>query len=180
MEYWKSIKGYEGIYEISNTGKVKSLQREYENSGSYSGKIKRKEIIIKQNVNRLGYHVVTLSKNGVRKFHIVYRLVAFAFLENPNSFKEVNHKDLNKSNNNVENLEWCDRKYNVNHFYYYSNKSSKYKGVSFQKCRNKWVAYIDINNKRFSLGRFNSEEEANKYRLDFINKLNKQTNEEFI
>ena len=180
MEIWKPINGYEGIYEVSNTGRIKSLEREYSNSGSYSGKIKRKESIIKQNINRLGYHVVTLSKNGVRKFHIVHRLVAFAFLENPNSFKEVNHKDLNKSNNNVDNLEWCDRTYNINHFYHYSNKSSKYKGVSFSSERNKWVAYIDLNKKRFSLGRFDTEEEANNYRLNFIKQLKTTEHEEFI
>lgn len=169
MEIWKSIQGYEGFYEVSNKGRIKSLKRTVKNSGSYSGKRIYHEKILKQNINRLGYHVVTLSKHSKRKFFIVHRIVANAFIDNPKKLPEVNHKDLNKSNNNVQNLEWCTRSENVNHFYNKTNTSSKHKGVYYQKDRKKWGAYVDYQGKRISLGRFNTESEAHKYRTNFIN-----------
>jgi len=177
MEIWKNIKDYEGLYQVSNTGKVKSLKRVSLNSGSYSGSVLVKEKELKQTINKYGYHVVTLFKNGVRKFMTVHRLVAQEFIYRPNEYREVNHLDLNKSNNHVTNLQWCNREQNINHYYENSNKSSKYKGISYSKERNKWCAYIDINKKRFSLGRFKTELEAKEYREDFINNLKKQSNE---
>ena len=98
-EIWKPIKGYEGLYEVSNWGRVKSLKF-------------GKERILKPSI-RHGYYFVGLSKNGIVKTYQVHRLVAEAFIDNPNNYKEVNHKDENKLNNSVENLEWCDRLYNV-------------------------------------------------------------------
>ena len=177
MEIWKNIKGYEGLYQVSNTGKVKSLKRKSINNGSFSGFVSVKEKELKQTINRLGYHVVTLFKEGKRNFKIVHRLVAQEFIYKPDEYKEVNHLDLNKSNNHVTNLQWCDRKQNINHYYENSNKSSKYKGVSYSKERNKWSAYIDINKKRLSLGRFETELQAKEYRENFINQL-KQINYE--
>ena len=102
-EYWKPVVGYEGLYEVSNFGRVKSLKF-------------GKERILKQSKNKKtkhGYYVVCLSKNGIVKNYLVHRLVAQAFLPNPNDYKEVNHKDENPQNNIVSNLEWCDRLYNV-------------------------------------------------------------------
>lgn len=174
MEYWKDIKNYEGLYKVSNTGKIKSLKRVSTHNGSYSGTILVKEKELKQSINKYGYHTVTLYKNGIRKFKTVHRLVAQEFILNPNNYKEVNHIDLNKSNNNTNNLEWCNREQNINHYYANSNKSSKYKGVSYSKERKKWCAFVDINKKRFSLGRFKTELEAKEYRDNFINNLNKQ------
>ena len=98
-EYWKPVVGYEGLYEVSNWGRVKSLKF-------------GKERILKQSI-RHGYYIVCLSKNGIVKSYYVHRLVAEVFLPNPNNYKEVNHKDENKTNNVVTNLEWCDRLYNV-------------------------------------------------------------------
>ena len=100
MEEWRAVPGYEGLYEVSNTGNVKSL-------------IKNK--IIKGFINRSGYRLVGLSKNGIRKKITIHRLVAQVFIENPDNLPEVNHKDEDKTNNNVDNLEWCDRKYNNNY-----------------------------------------------------------------
>lgn len=180
MEIWKSIKNFECLYEVSNYGNVRSVSRKVLNNGSYSGYTNIKSKVLKQTKNRLGYHVLTLFKNGKRHFKIVHRLVAEAFLDNPNNYSEVNHKDLNKSNNYFANLEWCSREYNVNHFYKSKSKTSKYKGVSFQKDRNKWVSFIDIDKKRINIGRFDTEEEAYTQRLNYINKLKTIDYEKFI
>ena len=112
-EIWKPIKGYEGLYEVSNKGRIKSLKR-YTNSKNEFGNIKQNhnEKILKNNTMKTGYVMTTLYKEGKPKSFFIHRLVAEAFINNPNNYKEVNHKDENKSNNNVENLEWCTRKYN--------------------------------------------------------------------
>lgn len=102
MEEWKDIEGYEGLYQISNQGRVKSLKFGRE-------KIRKS---IKQ---KSGYFLVQLHDNGKREHKLVHRLVAQAFIPNPQKLPEVNHKDEDKSNNSVENLEWCDRKYNANY-----------------------------------------------------------------
>lgn len=108
-EVWKDISGYEGLYQVSNLGRVKSLTREITNNGmSYliNGKI------LKENKLANGYLKVCLSANGNSKLHYVHRLVAQAFIPNPNHYPMVNHKDEDKTNNLVENLEWCTAKYN--------------------------------------------------------------------
>lgn len=103
-EYWKPVLGYEGLYEVSNWGRVKSMN--YNHTG--------KERIMKLVPNKAGYLYVVLYKNGKVKTFRVHRLVAEAFLPNPDNLPEVNHKDENKLNNNVNNLEWCSAKYNSN------------------------------------------------------------------
>lgn len=108
-EIWKDIQGFEGCYQISNFGRVKSLTR------SSSGK-RPIDQIIKQGYDKDGYNIITLhnAKNGVkRKTFRVHRLVANAFLLNPVCLPEINHIDENKTNNNVNNLEWCTTKYNL-------------------------------------------------------------------
>ena len=105
MEVFKDIKGYEGLYQISNYGRVKSLN--YNNTG--------KERILIPGKGRSGYLQVKLCKKGKQKNHLVHRLVAQAFMPNPDNLPEVNHKDEDKSNNNVNNLEFCSRQYNVNY-----------------------------------------------------------------
>lgn len=110
-EIFKPIKGYEGLYEVSNLGNVKSVCKNGKGIGI--GK-SRKEVILKPIMNK-GYLRVNLSKNGVIKHFSIHRLVAEAFLPNPNNYPEVNHKDENKTNNTIDNLEWCDSKYNNNY-----------------------------------------------------------------
>lgn len=105
IEEWRPIEGYEGLYEVSDLGRIKSLGNDKT----------RKEKILRQVKMKNGYLIVNLYKNGKLKTCKVHRLVANAFLENPNSYICVNHKDENKENNFVDNLEWCDHKYNINH-----------------------------------------------------------------
>lgn len=103
-EMWKDIPGYEGLYQVSNLGNIRSLK--------YAGGNKVK--LLKQATTN-GYKQVQLSKNGKGKNHLVHRLVAIAFIPNPNNLPVVNHKDENPSNNNVDNLEWCTQEYNINY-----------------------------------------------------------------
>ena len=105
MEEWRDIKGYEGLYQVSNTGKVKSLN--YSKTG--------KEGILKSCKNSAGYLILELFKNGIGKCHAIHRLVAEAFIPNIDNLPCINHKDENKENNYVENLEWITYKENANH-----------------------------------------------------------------
>ena len=120
IEIWKDIEGYEGLYEVSSYGRVRSLgQFVNHNFGGYAY---RKGRILKPGLGSRGYLSVTLSKNGIQKQYTVHRLVAQAFIENPDNLPQVNHKDEDRTNNNVTNLEWCDAKYNVN----YGNRLNKF------------------------------------------------------
>lgn len=96
-EEWKEIKGFEGIYEVSNLGRI----RRY----------------LKPAINNLGYKHLALMKNATdeKKEYLLHRLVAEAFIPNPDNLPYINHKDENPSNNHVDNLEWCTQKYNVNY-----------------------------------------------------------------
>ena len=114
-EIWKDIEGYKGLYQVSNLGRVKSLN--YRRTG--------KEGIMKGVDDGCGYLQVALSKDGKDKKCRLNRLVAQAFLENPNSLPEVNHKNEDKTDNCVENLEWCDRAYNVNYGTGNKNRAEK-------------------------------------------------------
>jgi len=102
-EIWKDIPGYEGHYQISNKGNVRS----------FVNRLKSKPCIIRKPVpDRRGYLTVMLWKNNHNRCLKIHRLVAEVFLDNPMNLPQVNHKDEDKTNNNVENLEWCDNQYN--------------------------------------------------------------------
>ena len=103
-EIWKDIEGYEGRYQVSNFGNVKSLN--YKHTGE--------EKIMQSCKDKIGYLHIKLFMNGKPKMYKVHRLVAQAFIPNSNNYPQVNHKDENKINNNVNNLEWCTAKYNSN------------------------------------------------------------------
>lgn len=113
-EQWKPITGYEGLYEVSNLGNVRSLDRRTRAKNN-STMLRKGCILIPFYEEKKGYYQVTLNKDGKKKHHRVHRLVASAFLENPFNYTDVNHKDENKTNNHVDNLEWCTRKYNNNY-----------------------------------------------------------------
>lgn len=113
-ESWKDIKNYEGFYQVSNYGRIKSLQRNVPTKGG-STRISNVRIL-KAKINQHGYCTVTLIATGMgRGFFMVHRLVAEAFIPNTNHLPFINHKDENKLNNVVLNLEWCTAKYNTNY-----------------------------------------------------------------
>ena len=112
-EVWKDIKGYEGLYQVSNLGRIKSLEREVWNG--YKVFLKSEKILKPKSNSKDGYLRIALSKNGKVKDKLIHRLVAEEFIPNPNNLPQVNHKDENKNNNYVTNLEWCDSKYNANY-----------------------------------------------------------------
>lgn len=105
QEIWKDVPEYEGVYQVSNLGNVRSLN--YNNKGKTAN--------ISQHIHKTGYLNVILCKNSEKKTKSVHRLVALAFLPNPNGYQCVNHIDANKANNNVGNLEWCTHKQNTAH-----------------------------------------------------------------
>ena len=109
FEEWRDIKGAEGTYQISNQGRVRSVDRIDANGA------KRNGIILSQKVARSGYKTVSLYFNQRWHHPSVHRLVAEAFIPNPNNLPQVNHKDEDKTNNCVDNLEWCSAKYNTNY-----------------------------------------------------------------
>lgn len=108
-EIWKPIEGYEGLYEVSNFGRVRSLDH-FETNGVCVILYKGKNIV--GSVSKHGYHVVSLCKHGVQKSFKTHRIVAKTFIPNPKNYPCVNHKDQNRLNNFVDNLEWCTYSYN--------------------------------------------------------------------
>lgn len=109
VETFLSVPGYEGLYEISNLGNVKSLR---------SGRL------MKKSKNNVGYEMLTLTKDKTQKTYLIHRLVALTFIPNPLDLPEINHKDEVKTNNSVENLEWCSRDYNLNYGTYKERMSA--------------------------------------------------------
>jgi len=105
-EVWKDVKGWEGFYQVSNLGRFKGVERL--DSRGY----KQKERIMKGYDNGHGYIHVYGSKNGIAKTLKLHRIIAEAFIPNPNNLPCVNHKDENRANNHVDNLEWCTYSYN--------------------------------------------------------------------
>lgn len=146
---WKPIKGYLGLYEVSNTGLIKSIKRSNKTGRSYGERF-LPEKILKQVTDKDGYKRVTLSKNGKRSNFYVHRLVATAFLDNDKCYPVVNHKNEDKTDNNVANLEWCTVKYN-NHY------GKGYCKKRFSKQR-KEITALNLENKIFSV--FGSINEA--------------------
>ena len=113
QEIWKDIPGYMGLYQVSNFGRIKGLSRIVKNKDSQmvvESKIKNPQL--NKTNDRL---IISLSKDGIKRTYFIHRLVALAFIPNPNNLPQINHKDENPKNNNVENLEWCTAYYNTHY-----------------------------------------------------------------
>lgn len=145
-EEWRPIKGYEGFYEVSNLGRVRSLDREIvrndERKQFYHG------ITLKNIITKIGYAAVFLCKNNKYTLSHIHRVVATAFIPNPQSLPQVNHIDGNKQNNHVDNLEWCTAKQNTIHAFNTGliksgakHHASKLTFEQVQKIRNEYIPY---------------------------------------
>lgn len=188
-EVWKSVVGYENLYEVSNCGRVRSVDRvTIGNKPSMRGSTLYhfKGKMLKQ-ANRKGagmpYKQVVLYKNKTHKTVSVHRLVAEAFIPNPDGLPQVNHKDENPSNNNVYNLEWCTCKYNVNYGTATDRRASKTRSNAYNQkpviCVNTGISYqnsceaeretgVNANNiKECCKGNYNS---AGGFKWEYINK----------
>ena len=165
-EIWKDIEGYEGLYCISNLGRVKSLSRILK--GRNCNRITKEKI---RNIFLYsGYLGLILCTDNKQKKTSIHRLIAKAFVENPNKKCIVNHIDGNKLNNSIENLEWVTMRENSCHSQLKKDSTSNLIGVSFHSKSKKWASQIFINNKTIHLGLYNTEEKAyqarKKYELE--------------
>ena len=137
-ETWKDILGYEGMYQVSNLGRVRSLDRDIWNGVNY---FKKQGRILKQGENHKGYPIVYLSVSQVDKTCSVHRLVAQAFIPNPDNKPQVNHINGNKKDNTVDNLEWCTALENNRH----ALRNGLVSHDNMHKALRKKVRKIDVN-----------------------------------
>lgn len=139
MASWKAVKGYEGLYSVSDEGDVKSHSRIVRDGKK---EYRRKEKLLKQGNrgrgNLLYKFVILTDGKGKVEHKSVHRLVAEAFIPNPNGYEEVNHKDRDPSNNRIDNLEWCNRQYNIEYSknipvsqYLNGEKIAEYKSITY-------------------------------------------------
>lgn len=170
MEKWKKVKGFEKSYEVSNLGRVRSLDREV-NHGR-GGKYILKGKVLKGNISNHGYQQYTLKEGEKKKIVLAHQVVAQAFLDYEiKGFKKVvDHIDNNKQNNKLDNLQVISVRENTSKDR--KNKSSKYTGVSWNKAYKKWYAEIRSSNKRWNLGLFKTEEEAHNQYQAALKQLN--------
>lgn len=157
-EIWKDIEGYEGYFQISNFGKVKSVQRIIWIEGKKPRYKNIRERILKTWKNNSGYEMVALYINGIKKDRTVHRLVARAFIPNENKLPDVNHKNGLKFDNCVENLEWITKGNNEKHKR--QKIQNKKRGVRWHTIAKKWVAEIGVCGKYYYLGLFVDKEAA--------------------
>lgn len=156
-EIWKPIKGYEGLYEVSNLGRVKSL--------SYNGpdrKNKKEKILRPAFTGRnKNYSIVSLYAYGKRKLYMIHDLVLQSFVGDKPDNITVDHIDMNPKNNRLENIEYVSMRENISRARKKrGNHSSKFTGVSWNKDREMWSAFIFINGKNKNIGCFKNELEA--------------------
>lgn len=126
-EVWQDIDGYEGLYQVSNHGRIRSLDR-YDSMGRL-----RKGAILAINDNGHGYKNISLHKDGKTKTFYVHRLVALAFIPNENNLPQINHVDENRDNNHADNLEWCTNEYNSNYGSHNYNLSKAHSGKTLSE-----------------------------------------------
>ena len=168
MEIWKDIPNYEGLYQVSNLGNVKTLEKIVLRNDKYP--FLSKEKVLKQNKSRYGYNLTTLRKNKKSKTFSTHKLVCMAFLNHNSSsrFVVINHINRIRTDNRLENLEIITQRENCN----FKNKktTSKYIGVYLRNDNKKWSAQITINGKQKTLGSFVNEIDAhNAYQNALLN-----------
>lgn len=158
-EIWKDIQGYENLYQVSSMGRVKSLN--YKRTG--------KERILNPQKDKNNYLKVSLSKEEKIKQYFVHRLVAQAFIPNPDNLPQVNHKDENPNNNCVDNLEWCTQKYNINYGTRLERCSKAHKGRKHTQEHNERMGKAHrkpilqlSKSENIILGKYNSVTQASK------------------
>jgi len=177
-EIFKDITGYEGLYQVSNLGNVKSLLREMDNG---IRKFISKEKILKSLKDSRGYNQVSLYKEGKSKRYLVHAIVAQAFLQHlPNGTHTivVDHINNIKTDNRVSNLQLITQRENIEKSYLSKKTSSKYTGVFWHKIANKWVAQIRIEGKKKYLGCFADEYKAHLAYQNALNELNNKNIQE--
>lgn len=136
-EIWKYVKGYEGLYCVSNLGRVMSLPREDGYGRVVSGRV------LSEREHTNGYKFVALTKDGKSKQYRIHRLVAEAFVPNPFEYSEVNHIDGDKANNSAENLEWCTRSDNNKHAVAFGLRDMSYMHAQARKANMRPVAQLE-------------------------------------
>lgn len=158
MEIFKDITETDGKYSVSNLGNIK--RNHSETIDKWNRKRITNEKILKPCLVGKGYFEVTLRVNKENIKRYVHRLVAIEFIPNVNQLPEVNHKDFDKLNNCIDNLEYVTNRENTNHRFQFENKSSKLQGVTWNKKKQKWQSQKMIQGKRTYLGLFETETEA--------------------
>lgn len=141
QEIWLPIKDYESHYEISNMGRIRSIGRIILRSNK-KGILPKKGIILKQKINAEGYCIILLYKNTKRKKFFLHRLVANAFILNPDNKPYINHKNAVKTDNKVDNLEWCTPMENSTHYYRSVNPLHNFNKEYFQTTLCKSISKI--------------------------------------
>ena len=164
-EKWMPVVGYENYYKVSNYSNIKRLERFKNNNG---GLVKVPELILKQQITKKGYKTISISLNSKKKTLFVHRLVAMAFIPNPNNLPQVNHINEDKTYNSFQNLEWCTNRQNITHSKINSKSTSKYVGVHFIRQDKKWCSQINIQGITYHLGFFLNEIDA---KLEYDNAL---------
>jgi hypothetical protein len=156
MEEWVKIEGYEN-YSVNIKGEVRN---------------DKKERLLKSCLNSEGYYIVSLSKNGKAKFYLIHRLVGKYFIQNPNNYLCIDHKNGNRTDNSIENLRWCNHSQNNRNMKKRENTTSQFKGVSFHKRDNKWLAQCHLNGKQKYIGLYDTEIEAAEAYNNFVRENN--------
>ena len=149
-EIWKELDGFDILYQVSNFGRIKNEKK-----------------IIPQYLDKDGYCLIHLIFEKKTKLFRVHRLIAKSFISNENNKKQVNHKNLNRKDNRIENLEWVSASENNCHRFIGKKTSSVYRGVSYISRDKRWLSQIQINHKKINLGMFKTEEEAYLKRLEY-------------
>ena len=155
IEEWKVIDGYNNNYSISNKGNVKN---------------NKTDKILKQGINNDGYHRLGLYVNRKQKPELIHRLVALAFIPNPENKPHTDHINNIKTDNNVNNLRWATRSENQHNHKLSKANTSGVKGVSYDKRKTKWRAQIRLDGIKIHIGYFDTIEEAKQARIKRANK----------